>query len=134
VDIRFVRKSFEAALTVDLRAEPVPLATDRDGVIRVAGSRVTLDSVVSAFHQRLGAEEIAERYPSLSLADTYSVIGYSLRHRSTLDAYLNEQRMDADQAWQRLHRRYRHPVGHGKRSPVAVAAVPASSSDSSGPP
>jgi len=83
-------------MTVDLRAEPVPLATDRDGVIRVAGSRVTLDSVVSAFHQGLGAEEIAERYPSLSLADTYSVIGYYLRHRSTLDAYLNEQRMDAD--------------------------------------
>ena len=30
------------------------------------------------------------------------------------------------QAWraqQRLHRRYRHLVGHGKRSPVAVAAV-----------
>jgi transposase len=27
------------------------------------------------------------------------------------------------QAQQRLHRRYRHLVGHGKRSPVAVAAV-----------
>ena len=31
-----------------------------------------------------------------------------------------------NQAWraqQRLHRRYRHLVGHGKRPPVAVAAV-----------
>jgi hypothetical protein len=30
------------------------------------------------------------------------------------------------QAWraqQRLHRRYRHLVGHGKRPPVAVAAI-----------
>jgi hypothetical protein len=30
------------------------------------------------------------------------------------------------QAWraqQRLHRRYRHLVGHGKRTPVAVAAI-----------
>lgn len=53
------------------------------------------------------------------------------RHRPTLGralAHRSEGQPSAvvAQAWraqQRLHRRYRHLVGHGKRSPVAVAAV-----------
>ena len=52
-----------AALT-----EPVPLYSDADGVLRVRGSRVTLDIVPAAFADGATAEEIAQQYPSLSLA------------------------------------------------------------------
>jgi transposase len=53
------------------------------------------------------------------------------RHRPTLGpalAHRSQGQPDAivNQAWraqQRLHRRYRHLLGHGKRPPVAVAAV-----------
>jgi transposase len=53
------------------------------------------------------------------------------RHRPTLGHRLaqrsqgqpRECRAHAWRAQQRLHRRYRHLVGHGKRTPVAVAAV-----------
>ena len=67
-----------------------------DGVARIAGTRVTLDSLVAAFHEGLGAEEIAQQYPSLALADIYSVIGYYLRHQSTLDAYLQERQVQGE--------------------------------------
>jgi transposase len=53
------------------------------------------------------------------------------RHRPTVGAALASRGQGqpsaiVSQAWraqQRLHRRYRHLIGHGKRPPVAVAAV-----------
>src|SRR5262249_56786892 len=53
------------------------------------------------------------------------------RHRPTVGRALasRSQAQPAEvvkhawQAQQRLHRRYRHLVGHGKRLPVAVAAI-----------
>ena len=53
------------------------------------------------------------------------------RHRPTIGRALASRSQGqpdkiVGQAWraqQRLHRRYRHLVGHGKRTPVAVAAI-----------
>lgn len=69
----------------------VPLVTDAFGVVRITGTRVTLDSVVTAF--RLGAtpEETVLQYPTLDLADVYAVIAYYLRAAEAVDAYLLEQ-------------------------------------------
>jgi uncharacterized protein (DUF433 family) len=79
-------------VTLSLAAEPVPLRLDADGVARVGGTRVTLDTVVEAFHDGASAEEIAEQYPSLDLGDVYAAIWYYLRHRLEVDAYLEEGR------------------------------------------
>jgi uncharacterized protein (DUF433 family) len=78
-------------------AEPVPLTTDRDGNVRVGGTRVTLDSVVHAFKEDSTAEDIVRQYPSLSLADVYAVIAYYLRHRADVEAYLEAQRREAEE-------------------------------------
>lgn len=66
----------------------VPLATDSDGVVRVGGTRVTLDTVVGAFTDGATPEEIGQRYPTLDLADVYAVLAYFLRHRDEVDEYL----------------------------------------------
>jgi uncharacterized protein (DUF433 family) len=79
---------------------PVPLATDDHGVIRVGGTRVTLDTVVAAFLRGATAEEIVQQYPSLILADVYVVIGYYLRHRETVDRYLAQRQQVAEQVRQ----------------------------------
>jgi uncharacterized protein (DUF433 family) len=71
--------------------EPVPLAADREGVLRVGGTRVTLDTVVAAFREGATAEEITQQYPSLRLADVYTVIGYYLHHQPEVDDYLRER-------------------------------------------
>lgn len=78
--------------------EPVPLAADRDGIMRVGDTRVTLDTVVTAFREGATAEEIAQQYPSLRLADVYAVVGYYLRHQSEVDGYLEERRRQAVEA------------------------------------
>ncbi|MBI3695874.1 MAG: DUF433 domain-containing protein [Acidobacteria bacterium] len=74
-----------------LTTEQTPLATGADGVIRVRGTRVTLESVVAAFTDGATAEEIAQQYPSASLADVYQVIGYYLRHSTELESYLAQR-------------------------------------------
>lgn len=74
-----------------LTTEQIPLVTGTDGVIRIRGTRVTLESVVSAFIDGATAEEIAEQYPSASLADVYQVIGYYLRHSTALESYFAER-------------------------------------------
>lgn len=75
-------------MSIVLTAEPLPLVADADGVVRVAKTRVTLDTVVAAFQDGLTAEEIAEQNPSLPLGQVYGVIGYYLCHQSVLDEYL----------------------------------------------
>ena len=96
----------EVAVTLRIEAELVPLDLDPDGVVRVRGSRVTLDTVVSAF--RLGAtpEEILQQYPSLQLADVYAVIAYYLRRQADVEAYLGRRRAQARRVRERNKARF----------------------------
>lgn len=71
--------------------ETVPLALNEDGVLRVSGTRVTLDTVVGAFREGATPEEIAQQYPSLPLGDIYEVIGYALRHPEEVEEYLRKR-------------------------------------------
>jgi len=70
------------------QTQVVPLAAGADGVIRVSGTRVTLDTVAEAFQDGATAEEIVQQYPSLALADVYSVLGYVLRYHEEVATYL----------------------------------------------
>ena len=69
----------------------LPLKKDKDGVIRVSRTRVTLDTIVAAFLEGLTAEEIAVQYPVVPLADVYSVVGYYLHQKKKVDAYLRRR-------------------------------------------
>lgn len=94
--------------------ETIPLETDADGVMRVGQTRVTLDTVVTAFKDGATAEEIAQQYPTVALADVYYVIGYYLRRRDEVDAYLGKRRKDADVLQGRMEARF-NPVGIRER-------------------
>lgn len=75
----------------------IPLITDKDGVIRVSKTRVTLDTIVAAFTEGATAEEIAFQYPIVPLADIYAVIGYYLHRKKAVDQYLKRRRKIAEQ-------------------------------------
>lgn len=75
--------------------EAVPLYRDDHGIVRVGGTRVTLDSVVWAFRQGATPEEIAARYPTLLLADVYGVIAYYLHQTEVVDVYLRDRQAAA---------------------------------------
>ncbi len=80
---------------LQITADPAPFEQDADGIFRVGGTRVTLDSVITAFTEGATAEEIAQQYPSLDLAEIYSVIGYYLRRRTEIDEHLKIGRNQA---------------------------------------
>lgn len=84
-------------MTILLQIQPItpPLAADAHGVIKVAGSRVTLDTVIGAFIRGATAEEIALQYPSITLADTYATISYYLQRREEVEKYLEKRRKRA---------------------------------------
>jgi len=97
-------------MSIVLKAEPLPLVADTDGVVRVGTTRVTLDTVVAAFKDGLAAEEIAEQYPSLPLGQVYAVIGYYLDHQVEVDAYLAAREDRAEEVRQANERLF-SPVG-----------------------
>jgi uncharacterized protein (DUF433 family) len=84
-------------MTLEIANDPVPLKIDQDGTVRVGGTRVTLDVMLAGFDQGEAPEEIVSAFPTLKLADVYLVIGYYLRHRDEVDAYLAVQRRQADE-------------------------------------
>ncbi|MEG5063430.1 DUF433 domain-containing protein [Microcoleus sp. B3-A4] len=91
-------------------AGPILLVADANGVIRVSRSRVTLDTLITAFLEGCTAEEIREQYPSLQISDIYFAIGYYLRHQSQVNAYLMENQRLAGEVQQEAERRF-NPVG-----------------------
>jgi len=93
-------------MTLSIAAEPVPLETDADGVVRVGKTRVTLDTVLVAFEDGATAEEITHQYPSLHLADVYAVIAYYLRRRSDVEAYLRQRQQQAEKIQQQNEARF----------------------------
>lgn len=101
-------------MTLAIALEPTPIEVDAHGVVRVAKTRVTLDTVVKAFLEGCTSEEIGEQYPSLGLSDIYLVIGYYLRHRDEVNAYLAERQRKADIIQQEVEQRF-NPVGIRER-------------------
>jgi uncharacterized protein (DUF433 family) len=85
-------------MPLTIESEPIPLEADRDGVVRVRGTRVTLDTIVAAFDEGATAEEIAQQYPTVPLSDVYAVIGFYLRRRPEVEEYLEERRRQAQDA------------------------------------
>jgi uncharacterized protein (DUF433 family) len=97
-------------MNLAIALEPAPIETDAYGVVRVRKTRVTLDTVVTAFLEGCTPEEIVEQYPSLQLPDIYVVIGYYLRHRDEVDTYLAQRQRQADVIQQEAEQRF-NPIG-----------------------
>jgi uncharacterized protein (DUF433 family) len=89
-------------MTLIVEAQTLPLQVDRDGVTRVGGTRVTLDTVVRAFNQGHTAEEIVSHYPAVKLADVYAVISYYLNNRAAVNDYLRRQKEEAGEMWREI--------------------------------
>ena len=78
--------------SLDLSPEPLPVEWDTCGVARVSGTRVSLQVVLGSYVCRSRKpEEIANDF-LLPLGDVYLVIGYYLRHKEEIDAYLEDCR------------------------------------------
>jgi uncharacterized protein (DUF433 family) len=84
-------------MSLALERPVVPITVNHQGVALVTGTRVPIDTVITAFRQGDAPEEIAQNFPTVTVADAYAVIAYYLQHQADVDAYLAErqQRRDA---------------------------------------
>jgi len=76
--------------------DPVPIRITEDGAVRIGMTRVSLATVVTYFNVGRTPEEIAASFTTLQLADIYSVIGYYLRHKNAVDAFLRWEDEEAE--------------------------------------
>jgi uncharacterized protein (DUF433 family) len=84
----------------------------RDGGYYIAGSRVSLDSVVYAFLRGESPEGIAESFTALSLEQVFGAVAFYLANRESIDAYLRGGR--AEFARMRDEARRKHPALYSK--------------------
>lgn len=63
----------------------------RDGNYYVAGTRVSLDSLIHAFRRGESPETICQNFEILQLEEVYGAIAYYLGNQAELDAYLLRQ-------------------------------------------
>ena len=62
----------------------------RNGGYYVAGTRISLDSVVYSFNEGQSPEAIQEDFPSLKRSQIYGAIAFYLDHQPEIDKYLEE--------------------------------------------
>jgi uncharacterized protein (DUF433 family) len=62
----------------------------RDGGYWVAGSRVSLDSLVYAFLRGASPENIAQSFPLLNLEQVFGAIAFYLANQTEIDSHLRE--------------------------------------------
>ena len=67
---------------------PKDYVEQREGGYYIAGSRVSIESIVYAFLRGESAEAIAESFPAVTLEQVYGALAFYLAQRSKIDAYL----------------------------------------------
>lgn len=85
---------------------PPPLRTEEGGTIRVGDTRVTLDTVIGAYHNGCSAEEIVLKYPTLNITDVYAVLTYYRWYSEPIEAYLTERRQQSTHIQQQIEEQF----------------------------
>jgi uncharacterized protein (DUF433 family) len=67
--------------------------------IRVAGTRVGIETVLRDYHEGASPEEIVLRYPTLSLEQVHATITYYLANREEVDRYLEKVEEYQEEGW-----------------------------------
>ena len=73
----------------------------RDEAYWIAGTRVSLDSVVYAFLEGLSPESIVDSFDTLTLEEIYGALAFYLGHREEIDAYLKQSEAQFDELCRR---------------------------------
>jgi uncharacterized protein (DUF433 family) len=72
--------------------------------IRIKGTRVGIEIVIENYLDGRSPEEIALRYPSLSLKQIYATITYYHYNKEKIDAYVKASQSRVEAAWQEQRR------------------------------
>lgn len=95
----------------------------RDGGYWVAGTRVSLDSIVYASLAGRTAESIAQAFPALSLEQVYGAIAFYLANRPEIDAHLTNAKADFEDKRERARQqdpRFYQKLAEARRHPEPI--------------
>lgn len=84
-------------MSLIIHPDPIPLRPDETGEILVGDSRVLLATLLTYHQQGMTPEALAESFPSVSLADVLSILGYYYRHLGELDAWMAQRDRELEQ-------------------------------------
>jgi uncharacterized protein (DUF433 family) len=76
---------------------------ERSGAYFIAGTRVSLDSVVHAYLRGESPEGIAESFPALTLEQIFGSLAFYLAKRDKIDRYLRRGKEDFERLRQQAH-------------------------------
>jgi uncharacterized protein (DUF433 family) len=85
-----------------LRAEAPPLRVGAGGVMRIGTSRISFDLLVEQYENGMTPEDLVRAYDTLELSDVYAAIGYYLKHREEVQAYLKSRSDEASELRARI--------------------------------
>jgi uncharacterized protein (DUF433 family) len=77
----------------------------RDRGYYIAGSRISLDSIVYEFWRGTSPEGIVQCFPLLALEQVYGAIAFYLSNRNLIDIYLTEGEAEFEQLSQSFQQR-----------------------------
>ena len=96
-----------------LPQEGVPLHNSPDGQVRIDGTRISLAIFIEAYHLGHNTPELlAERFPSVSLANAKAVLAYWQEGRAEVDEYLRLSAEHAEKVWKAIES---HPENIARR-------------------
>jgi len=84
----------------------------RDGGYWVAGTRVSLDSIVYAFLRGAPLDRIVQSFPVLRLEEVYGAVTYYLGHQDDINSHLRQSDREFDTL--RAHARQANPNLYAK--------------------
>ena len=70
-----------------------------ENAIRIAGTRVNIETALRDYQQGAGPEEIVLRYPTLTLEQVHATITYYLANRENVQNYLSRVEISCKRAW-----------------------------------
>ncbi len=92
----------------------------RNGGYYVAGTRVSLDSVVYAFLNGESPEGIAYEFQSLTLEQIFGSLAYYLANRALIDEYLRQGEIEYDRLYEEA--RAKNPAFYARLDAAREAA------------
>lgn len=101
-------------MSLDFSPEPLPLAFDEYGVVRVNERRITLDNVLIAHNHGSFPHQIAYDY-DLDAADVHAILCYYLRHKTEVDEYLEGWEIRNREAQEKIEAKFGTSEDHHAR-------------------
>ena len=81
---------------LEFHPEAPPLRVDEGGVVRIGTTRISLDLIVEEYESGVTPEAMVHSYDTLDLADVYTVVGWYLRRKNEVTAWLGERARQAN--------------------------------------